>query len=167
MQNKANLLNTQMNVTSFYRVDYENKSNWKLGQNKANTKPIQSQNKPNFRKAKMKLTFYPTKDYENQPRLRTPPKQTQSNPILFILLGYMLPSACLMYQFTAITAPLVTGQPGKLSSRTELKQLTKLTAGAVSACAVVQYSNPAQRKIVFYGVGRLDFSKIFRYFHRC
>jgi hypothetical protein len=39
------------------------------------------QNKPNFRKAKMKLSFYSTKDYENQGRLRTPGKQTQSNPI--------------------------------------------------------------------------------------
>jgi len=51
MQNKANLLDAQMNVTSFYTVDYENKSNWKLGENKANTKPIkanQSQYKPNL-----------------------------------------------------------------------------------------------------------------------
>ena len=39
------------------------------------------QNKPNFRKAKMNLNFYSTKDYENQGRLRTPAKQTQSNPI--------------------------------------------------------------------------------------
>jgi hypothetical protein len=39
------------------------------------------QNKPNFRKAKMKLNSYSTKDYENKPRLRTPGKQTQSNPI--------------------------------------------------------------------------------------
>jgi len=39
MQNKANLLNAKMNVTSFYTVDYENKSNWKLGENKANTNP--------------------------------------------------------------------------------------------------------------------------------
>ncbi len=39
------------------------------------------QNKPNFRKARMNLNFYLTKDYENKPRLRTPPKQTQSNPI--------------------------------------------------------------------------------------
>jgi len=38
-------------------------------------------NKPNFRKAKMNLTFYSTKDYENKPPLRTPGKQTQSNPI--------------------------------------------------------------------------------------
>jgi len=29
----------------------------------------------------MKLTFYIAKDYENEPCLRTPGKQTQSNPI--------------------------------------------------------------------------------------
>jgi len=27
-------------------VDYENKSNWKLGENKANTKPIKANTKP-------------------------------------------------------------------------------------------------------------------------
>ena len=59
MQNKPNLPNAKMNVSSFYTVDYENKSNWRLGENKANTKPIQSQSKPiqtqykpNSRKAK-------------------------------------------------------------------------------------------------------------------
>ncbi|GAH23583.1 unnamed protein product, partial [marine sediment metagenome] len=41
MQNKANLLNAQMNVTSFYTVDYENKP---IG-NLAKTKPIQTQYK--------------------------------------------------------------------------------------------------------------------------
>jgi len=46
MQNKPNLLAPQMSVTSFYTVDYENKSNWKLGENKPNSKPIQSQYKP-------------------------------------------------------------------------------------------------------------------------
>ncbi len=29
-----------MNATSLITVDYENKSNWKLGENKANTNPI-------------------------------------------------------------------------------------------------------------------------------
>ena len=50
MQNKPNLPDAQMNVSSFYTVDYENKSNWKLGENKANTNPIKpnkTQNKPN------------------------------------------------------------------------------------------------------------------------
>jgi len=39
------------------------------------------QNKPNFRKADMTLTPYSTKDYGNEPRLKTPGKQTQTNPI--------------------------------------------------------------------------------------
>ena len=59
MQNKANLLNALMDVTSLITVDYENIANWKLGENKANSKPIkpntnpiQTQYKPNFRKAK-------------------------------------------------------------------------------------------------------------------
>jgi len=87
IQNKPNLLNTQMNVTSFITKDYENKSNWKLGENKANTKPIypyrrgiKANTNPISEKPKMKLNSYSTKDYENEPRLRTPAKQTQSNP---------------------------------------------------------------------------------------
>ncbi|HIJ52734.1 MAG TPA: hypothetical protein HPP66_06220 [Planctomycetes bacterium] len=43
MQNKPNLLNAQMNVNSFYTVEYENIANWTLGENKPNTNPI----KPN------------------------------------------------------------------------------------------------------------------------
>ena len=35
-----------MNVTSFYTKDYENESNWKLGENKANTKPIKANTNP-------------------------------------------------------------------------------------------------------------------------
>ena len=40
MQNKPNLLNTQMNVTSLITVDYENIADWTLGENKPNSKPI-------------------------------------------------------------------------------------------------------------------------------
>jgi len=50
MQNKPNLLDALMNVTSFYTVDYENKrladaakTNPIQTQYKANTNPIQSQ----------------------------------------------------------------------------------------------------------------------------
>ncbi len=46
MQNKPNLLNAQMNATSLTTVDYENKANWKLGENKANTKPIKPNTNP-------------------------------------------------------------------------------------------------------------------------
>ena len=36
MQNKANFPDAQMNVTSLITVEYENKSNWTLGENKPN-----------------------------------------------------------------------------------------------------------------------------------
>jgi len=47
MQNKPNLLNAQMNVTSFYAAVYENIANCKLGENKPNSKPIKPKTKPN------------------------------------------------------------------------------------------------------------------------
>jgi len=46
MQNKANLLNALMDVTSLITVDYENIANWKLGENKANSKPIKPNTNP-------------------------------------------------------------------------------------------------------------------------
>ena len=46
MQNKPNLLDTQMNIRSLITVDYENIANWKLGENKANTKPIKANTNP-------------------------------------------------------------------------------------------------------------------------
>jgi hypothetical protein len=46
MQNKANLLNAQMNVRSLITVDYENIANWKLGENKPNSKPIKPNTNP-------------------------------------------------------------------------------------------------------------------------
>ena len=79
MQNKANFQKSQVNVKSFHAADYENKSNWKLGENKPNqtqykanqsqykanqsqSKPIQCQNKaktnpikPNFKGKKICL----------------------------------------------------------------------------------------------------------------
>ncbi len=48
-----------MNVTPYNTTDYENKSNWTLGQNKPNSNPI----KANFRKAKMNVNSLITKDY--------------------------------------------------------------------------------------------------------
>jgi len=46
MQNKANLLNAQMNITSLITVDYENITNWTLGENKPNSKPIKPNTNP-------------------------------------------------------------------------------------------------------------------------
>ena len=41
-QNKPNLLNAQMNVSSILTTNYENKSNWTLGENEPNTNPIKA-----------------------------------------------------------------------------------------------------------------------------
>jgi hypothetical protein len=38
-QNKPNLLDAQMNINLYVTKDYENKSNWTLGENKPNTNP--------------------------------------------------------------------------------------------------------------------------------
>ena len=73
MQNKPNFRKSQMNVKSYNTKDYENKSNWTLGENKPNSNPI----KANFRKAKMSTNIFVTKDYENETTLK--PKKT--NPI--------------------------------------------------------------------------------------
>ena len=45
MQNKPNFRKSQMNVSIFSQKDYENKSNWTLGQNKPNSNPISSKAK--------------------------------------------------------------------------------------------------------------------------
>jgi len=62
MQNKANFRKSQMNVSIFSKMAYENKSNWTLGQNKPNSNPI----KPNLRKAKMNVNSLITKDYRKK-----------------------------------------------------------------------------------------------------
>ena len=40
MQNKPNFRKAKMNVTSSITMNYENKSNWTLGENKPNSNPI-------------------------------------------------------------------------------------------------------------------------------
>jgi len=66
MQNKANLLNTQILVNCVLTMDYVNIRLRSRFKNKANSKPIQSQSKPIKAKAN--------------------PKQTQSNPISNVTL---------------------------------------------------------------------------------
>ena len=77
MQNKPNLPDTQMNVSSILTTDYENKSNWTLGQNKPNSNPI----KPNCLKAKMDVNLYVIKDYERNDIFAVPENKPNSNPI--------------------------------------------------------------------------------------
>jgi hypothetical protein len=70
----------------------------------------------------------------------------------------------LSFYYTAEVIPLKYIQ---LFMEAELKQLAKLAAAAASACAVVQYPNPAESEIIFNGVGRLNLGETIRYFYRC
>jgi len=49
-------------VSFFYTMDYENKRNWTIGQNKPNSNP----NKPNLQKAKMNVNLYVIEDYRKK-----------------------------------------------------------------------------------------------------
>jgi hypothetical protein len=51
-----------MNVSFFYTKNYENISDWTIGQSKPNSNPI----KPNLRKAKMNVSLTLTKDYRKK-----------------------------------------------------------------------------------------------------
>ena len=101
MQNKPNLLDAQMNVTKVLTRDYENISNWKLGENKANTKPI----KPNFPNAKMNIALYPETNYERKGLYgcrKNKPNQTQFHTQrlskLFLFFTFLCPSYNLAMQ---------------------------------------------------------------------
>ncbi len=59
-----------MNVKSFHTVDYENKSNWTLGENK-----------PNLPNAQMSVNSILTKDYERNDIFAVPENKANSNPI--------------------------------------------------------------------------------------
>jgi len=64
MQNKPNLRKAKMNVNPYITTDYENTSNWTLGQNKPNSNPILSA-VGGFQEPKMNTTLFVTTDYEN------------------------------------------------------------------------------------------------------
>ncbi len=52
MQNKPNFLDAQMSVSSTLAKDYENKSNWKLSENKANQSQYKAKTNPISEKPK-------------------------------------------------------------------------------------------------------------------
>jgi hypothetical protein len=72
---------SQMNVNPYNATDYESKSNWTFGENKPNSKPIQTQSNPIAERVKLMQSVYlqrnmkknAAKGYE-----KTKPKQSQS-----------------------------------------------------------------------------------------
>jgi len=76
MQNKPNLMDAQMNLTSLITMDYENIANWKLGENKPNTNPI----KPNLQNDQMNVSAIITKDYKNKSNCSLAENKPNTNP---------------------------------------------------------------------------------------
>ncbi len=66
-----------MNVNLYNTRDYENKSNWTLGENKPNSNPI----KANFRNAQMNVNSIITKDYRKNDAFAVQKNKPNSNPI--------------------------------------------------------------------------------------
>jgi len=64
----------QMNLSIFTEMDYENKSNWTLGENKPKTNPISS-------KAQMNINSLITKDYRKKDDFAVQKNKPNSNPI--------------------------------------------------------------------------------------
>ncbi len=77
MQNKPNFQKSQMNVSIFSKTDYENISDWTLGQNKPNSNPI----KPNSPKAKMNVNLTLAKDYRKKDDFAVRKNKPNSKPI--------------------------------------------------------------------------------------
>ena len=66
-----------MNVNSLLAMEYENISDWTLGENKPNSNPI----KPNFQKAKMNVNSLITKDYRKKDDFAVRKNKPNSKPI--------------------------------------------------------------------------------------
>ncbi len=66
-----------MNISSLVTTDYENNSNWTLGESKPNSNPI----KPNLRKAKMNVNLTLTKDYRKKDDFAVRINKPNSKPI--------------------------------------------------------------------------------------
>jgi len=62
MQNKPNVKNAQINVSSYMKSKYEKLDTWLSGKNKPNSNPI----KPNCRKGKIDARCLFTKDYRKK-----------------------------------------------------------------------------------------------------
>jgi hypothetical protein len=77
MQNKPNFKTSQMNVNPYNKTNYENISNWTLGENKPNSNPIKS----NLPDAQMSVNSILTKDYRKNVALSVRKNKPKTNPI--------------------------------------------------------------------------------------
>jgi hypothetical protein len=77
MQNKPNFKTSQMNVNPYNKTNYENISNWTLGENKPNSNPIKS----NLPDAQMSVNSILTKHYRKNVALSVRKNKPKTNPI--------------------------------------------------------------------------------------
>ena len=70
LTNKANFRKSQMNITKEMTREYENETLSRSAENKANTKPIQSQTKPISPPHASKQTQFKPKTNPNKPNFR-------------------------------------------------------------------------------------------------
>ncbi len=80
MQNKPNFRKSQMNANSCASMDYENISDWTLGQSKPNSNPISS-------KAQMNVNSLITKDYIKYDDFAVPKNKPNQTQFLWIPAG--------------------------------------------------------------------------------
>ncbi len=77
MQNKPNFQKSQMNVTLYNTTDYENISDWTIGESKPNSKPT----KPNLQDTQMSVNSILTKVYIKYDDFAVRKNKPNSNPI--------------------------------------------------------------------------------------
>ncbi len=84
MQNKPNFAKAQMNINVYSTMDYENKHNWTLGQNKSNSNPIkpcpERSRMGQFPKSPNERKCLCHKGLQKKRHFRSPKKQTQFKP---------------------------------------------------------------------------------------
>jgi len=95
MQNKPNLPAPQMNVNTVITKDYENKSNWKLGENKPNQTQYKANTNPIPEKPKMNENLFATKVYENETAFGL--RQNKANQTQFLYHWF-----CLLFTIAAM-----------------------------------------------------------------
>jgi hypothetical protein len=76
MQNKPNFRKSQVNVNLYNTTDYENKSDWTLGENKPNSNP----NKANLPEGEIDAKCVFTKEYEEKCGYELKKNKPNSNP---------------------------------------------------------------------------------------
>jgi len=73
-----------MNVNKVLTKDYENKSNWTLGENEPKTNPKRTQSNPILSAVgglQMNVNLYNTRDYENKWQRTLGENEPKTNPI--------------------------------------------------------------------------------------